>query len=127
MQSLFAGTTTTRTSSRSAATESDDRITHPRKTEATVARDLSQELTIAVEDRIQSCSIYELRRLQCEVRTGILFIRGQVSSYYLKQRGQELFRTLSGIQRIVNELEVIHDASAWTKPTSIRENTQCRL
>ena len=45
--------------------------------------------------------------MRCEVRNGILYLRGTVTSFYLKQLSQEAVRTLEGIVSISNDVEVI--------------------
>jgi hypothetical protein len=42
----------------------------------------------------------------CEHRHGVLFLRGQLPSYYLKQVAQETVRKFLGEIRIVNSIEV---------------------
>ncbi len=70
--------------------------------------------------RLKACRNFELQRICCEARSGVLFIRGQVSTYYLKQLAQEALRFLSPEHRIVNQLEVAkapiensEDNSTW--------------
>ncbi len=55
------------------------------RSDKTIAVAPCEDVEIASLSRFRSCHNSELKRLQCEVRAGILFIRGQVSSYYLKQ------------------------------------------
>jgi len=49
----------------------------------------------------------EVRALACETCEGILVLRGQVSSWHQKQVAQEILRHLSGIRKIVNNVEVV--------------------
>lgn len=49
----------------------------------------------------------EVRGLVCETCEGILILRGQVSSWHQKQVAQETLRHLSGIRKIVNNVEVV--------------------
>ena len=56
--------------------------------------------------RIQSYHI-EIRRLPCEFHDGILTLRGQVSSFFLKQLAQDGMRSVAGVTRITNRIEVI--------------------
>jgi hypothetical protein len=44
--------------------------------------------------------------LSCECDHGVLFLRGHLSSFYLKQLAQEAVARIKGIIRVVNEIEV---------------------
>lgn len=70
-----------------------------------VERSIGSRFRIA---SLHSSHNMELKRVLCEVRTGTLNIRGQVSSYYYKQLAQELVRPIAGVERIVNHLMVNH-------------------
>ena len=50
-----------------------------------------------------------LRRLRIEETDTSLVIRGQVSSYYLKQLAQETVKALRGPRRLVNHVEVVRE------------------
>jgi osmotically-inducible protein OsmY len=73
-----------------------------------VADPICDKVAVAILSRFQSHHNFEIRRVNCEVRQGVLVIRGQVSSYYLKQLAQESVRSLAGLSRIVNRLEVVY-------------------
>lgn len=47
-----------------------------------------------------------LRSIVCEFHAGVLLLRGQVTSYHLKQRAQEAVRMLKGVEIVVNLVEV---------------------
>lgn len=66
------------------------------------------EIVIGALQRLRSCHNFELKRIHCTAHSGNLILRGQVSSYYLKQLAQEVLRSLNGVQRIVNNIEVIY-------------------
>jgi osmotically-inducible protein OsmY len=83
------------------------RIAAKRKNEQSIAELPEDEMAIAAMHRLRSSHNMELKRILCEVRTGILTIRGRVHSYYLKQLAQELVRPVAGVNRIVNQLEVV--------------------
>jgi osmotically-inducible protein OsmY len=65
----------------------------------------------------------ELRRLRCESYGGNLIICGQVSTYYLKQLAQETIRSLEGVVRIVNRLEVVYVQARVEENESQQENS----
>ena len=68
----------------------------------------SNEIVMVAAQRLRSCNGLGLKRLQCEICSGHLVLHGEVRSYYLKQLAQEILRSLNGIHRIVNELEVVY-------------------
>ena len=94
--------------------EPADRTEHVHRTLALQSRDtpisdrVCDEVAKAASRRFQSSHNFELKRVVCEIRRGAIVIRGQVSSYYLKQLAQESVRPLAGVNRIVNQLEVIY-------------------
>jgi osmotically-inducible protein OsmY len=88
----------------------------PQRKKESLAEDPDDAIAITATQRLRSSHNMELKRILCEVCTGILTIRGRVSSYYLKQLAQELVRPLAGVNRIVNDLEIvdIHNKSHET-------------
>ena len=44
--------------------------------------------------------------ITCEYKEGMIFLRGQLSSFYHKQLAQEAVRKLDGVQQVVNKIEV---------------------
>ena len=51
-----------------------------------------------------------LKNVQCDFHEGVLTLRGCLPTYYLKQMAQAAVGPVSGIQRIVNEIEVMRGA-----------------
>ena len=78
-----------------------------RVNEKPACRALSDEVANAAKLRMQTYHYFEIRRLQCEFQDGILILRWQVSSYFLKQLAQEAVRSVVGVTRILNKVEVI--------------------
>ena len=62
----------------------------------------------AVRCRLGKVGHHSLKAINCQFRNGTLFLRGEVATYYLKQMAQESIRTLNGIGRIVNDIEVVY-------------------
>lgn len=70
---------------------------------------------LAVSDRIaegaECClrhnAYLAMKNLQCECHEGVLILRGCLPTYYLKQLAQTLVAGIDGVQRIVNEIEVV--------------------
>jgi len=48
-----------------------------------------------------------LRRLTCDSHEGVLSIRGQVSSFYLKQLAQTAVRGVPGVEEVNNQVQVV--------------------
>ena len=70
------------------------------------ATDAEARVVARVRQCLQDASYYSLRRISCEFHEGILFLRGRVPSYYLKQVAQEIIRKIDGVEEIANRLEV---------------------
>jgi osmotically-inducible protein OsmY len=64
----------------------------------------ADDLLDAARDALQRMAI---RGIACEYRDGMLFLRGQVPSYYHKQMIQESVMAIKGVTRVINEVEVI--------------------
>jgi osmotically-inducible protein OsmY len=64
---------------------------------------------------------HELGLVSCSFQKGVLTLRGQVSSFYLKQVAQELIRRLEGAEEVNNHLEVVATAlSSMNRHTTQR-------
>jgi osmotically-inducible protein OsmY len=57
--------------------------------------------------RLRKSPYPEVRRVACEFHEGLLFLRGRVPSYYLKQIAQTVVLGMDGVDEIHNQLEVI--------------------
>jgi hypothetical protein len=69
-----------------------------------------QEIATRVKAELGNSTYHPIRRVLCELRNGILVLRGQVPSYFLKQIAQTLVhRRANGSIRIDNQLEVVYD------------------
>lgn len=60
--------------------------------------------------RLQNSPYPSHRRLHCDFRAGVLIVRGQVSSYYLRQMVWALVGDLDGMDRFVDRIEVLPPA-----------------
>jgi len=65
-----------------------------------------QVLVAAADAALRQARSGELRSVSCEFHQGVLTLRGQVRSYYLKQLAQELIRALAPGQHVNNQLGV---------------------
>ena len=57
--------------------------------------------------RLQNSPYPAHRRLRCDFRAGVLIVRGQVSSYYLRQMVWALVGDLDGMDRFIDRIEVL--------------------
>lgn len=57
--------------------------------------------------RLRQNGYLTLCEIDCRYHEGIVFLRGRVSSYYLKQVAQETIRCLAGVEQIINDIEVV--------------------
>ena len=60
-----------------------------------------------VTDQFRGNTFPPLRAIRCEVRGDLVILRGQVPTFYLKQMAQALTGKVSGVRRVVNEIEVV--------------------
>jgi osmotically-inducible protein OsmY len=76
----------------------------------------SSSRTDSVSNRVrralQQCGYHDLCGLHCEDDDGVLVLRGQVGSYYLKQIAQTVAARVPGIERIDNQLNVLERSNA---------------
>ena len=47
-----------------------------------------------------------LRRVSCECKYGVLFLRGRLFSFHEKQVAQETVARIDGVTQVVNDVEV---------------------
>ncbi|MBL8888410.1 MAG: BON domain-containing protein [Planctomycetaceae bacterium] len=99
----------------------------------------SQTKTRLAQQLVLSSSYAEVRCIRCEIRDGVLYLRGQVTSFYLKQLTQEAVRWMKGIDAISNCVEVVYsdrpvtvadalmpERSNIQLPTVLMDVTECR-
>jgi len=68
---------------------------------------VESEILQSAHERLHASSIYELKKVRCELHEGTLFLCGTVSSFYHKQLAQEAVKALAATTRIVNQLDVV--------------------
>jgi osmotically-inducible protein OsmY len=59
-----------------------------------------------VHFRLDNSPYRELLGIDCELRDGVLILRGRVSSFYIKQIAQSAVFSLENVREIDNRLEV---------------------
>ena len=71
---------------------------------------LQQQIVDWAEDCLRHNPYLALENVQCDFHVGVLTLRGCLPTSYLKQMAQAAIGPVSGIQRIVNEIEVMRGA-----------------
>ena len=71
--------------------------------------DRSHESAEAARDCLQRSPYRPIRNVSCECRQGVLFLRGPLPTFYLKQLAQEAVARVEGVSQVVNETVV----NAW--------------
>ena len=56
--------------------------------------------------RLRDSHYKVMRRVSCECRHGVLFLRGRLFSFHEKQVAQEVVAGVSGVTQVVNEIQV---------------------
>jgi hypothetical protein len=59
------------------------------------------------ESRLRTAPYLALRGVACELRDGVLTLRGRVPSYYLKQLAQALLHGIQDVSNVDNQLNVV--------------------
>lgn len=59
------------------------------------------------ESNLRHNSYLSLKNVRCDYHDGALILRGCLPTYYLKQMAQSVVSRMEGVQRIVNEIEVV--------------------
>jgi osmotically-inducible protein OsmY len=63
-------------------------------------------ITEVAMERLQDSPYKVLRRISCECKHGVLFLRGRLFSFHEKQVAQETVGGIDGVTQVVNEVEV---------------------
>ncbi len=58
------------------------------------------------EKRLHGNPHLALKNVSCDCLGGVLFLRGSVASFHLKQLAQEVVGGLKGVERIDNQIQV---------------------
>ncbi len=69
------------------------------------AVDASTTVKVAM-GRLRESPYKAMRRVSCECRHGVLFLRGRLFSFHEKQVAQECVAGVSGVTQVVNEIQV---------------------
>lgn len=55
---------------------------------------------------LRSSSYHSIRQVNCTFRNGVLMIDGQLPSFHMKQVAQDAVKSVEGVDKIVNRIEV---------------------
>ena len=72
----------------------------------------SDELQIRIDHALKGCPHFLGNEVTGTNDEGVVVLHGRVDTFYHKQVAQEVLRKISGVERIVNLLEV-----HWREPT----------
>lgn len=67
----------------------------------------SLEIADIAEARLSASSHPALRNVFCKFDDGVLVLRGRLNSFFHTQLAQEAVRTIKGVERVVNKIEVL--------------------
>ncbi|MCA9190116.1 MAG: BON domain-containing protein [Planctomycetales bacterium] len=70
------------------------------------ANDPANDLLHRVDNAIKGSPHLAGHQVFCQAESGVIVLHGRVGSFFQKQMAQEVLKKLSGIEKIVNELEV---------------------
>ncbi|HEV3204764.1 MAG TPA: BON domain-containing protein [Gemmataceae bacterium] len=59
------------------------------------------------ESHLRSNSYLALKNISCEYQEGVLILKGYLPTYYLKQVAQAVVAPTEGVDRILNQIEVV--------------------
>jgi osmotically-inducible protein OsmY len=68
--------------------------------------DRSNDITEAARRCLRASPYNVFAGVSCECDDGVLFLKGQVSSFHHKQVAQEAVARVNGVIQVVNEIEV---------------------
>ena len=72
---------------------------------------LRDQVAAQCEAVLRASAYLPLRKLSCEYHEGVLTIRGQVPTFYLKQLAQNRIQTVFRVEEINNQVDVVWPAS----------------
>ena len=76
-------------------------------------------------ERLKMAAYPSVRSVSCDLEDGVLFLWGQVSTFFEKQLAQEAVFNLDGVTEIVNEIEVVGDSSSGDAAAKYRCALEC--
>jgi osmotically-inducible protein OsmY len=80
----------------------------------------------AADDRLRRSGHLALRDIACDVRGGVVRLRGRLPTYYLKQVAQAIVAEVDGVIAVSNQIEVIAPGQLIRSPTPDRASADNR-
>jgi len=81
----------------------------------------------AARQRLRASGYFGVRPLSCEHHEGVLVLRGQVASWHQKQLAQESVRCLSGVEAIINAVDVLAPSQSERRLNNFTDGSDRRL
>lgn len=79
---------------------------HLTSPEVLVQQTRSDDVQARAQARLRACPYREVRKTTCLFHKGVLHLRGDVSSFYMKQIAQTVLMNVEGVKHIVNTIHV---------------------
>ncbi len=67
----------------------------------------SFEIAAIAEARLNASSHPALRNVSCKCVSGVLVLQGRLNSFFHTQLAQETVAKIKGVERVVNQIEVL--------------------
>jgi osmotically-inducible protein OsmY len=67
----------------------------------------SFEIAAIAEACLSASSHPALRKVFCKYDDGVLVLRGRLNSFFHTQLAQETVRKVAGVERVVNQIEIV--------------------
>jgi TPR repeat protein len=77
------------------------------------------------KERLKMAPYPPVRNVSCEYDDGVLFLRGEVPTFFEKQLAQEAVSKLNGVSRVVNEIKVAGSHNGGDIAAKYRYALQC--
>ena len=77
------------------------------------------------KERLKMAPYPTVRNVSCDYDDGVLFLRGEVPTFFEKQLAQEAVFNLNGVSRVVNEIKVAGSPSSGDIAAKYRYALQC--
>ncbi|MBX3438234.1 MAG: BON domain-containing protein [Planctomycetaceae bacterium] len=77
----------------------------------TIDQTHTAHIQAAAEQHFREDSHLRNQNVACEYHEGVLVLRGRVTCYYHKQVAQTVAASISGVEQVINNVEVVRNAS----------------
>jgi hypothetical protein len=86
---------------------------------------ISENVVAKARERLTMAPYPPVRNVACEYVDGVLFLRGEVPTFFEKQFAQEVVFALDGVTRVVNEIKVVGSRAGGDVAARYRYALQC--